>query len=192
MYQNSELERATIRVMDLSNENGHVKITDEAGNIYSFFHTKKSDGSRTKAYDSMPVGLALGDTVEFLYKQRPYKDGHVNSIAVFTNDEDRGTPGPKFTGSRVGPATAPSRPEPIKPHLVSSPMLPRDVMIGVLALMKVANVSLEQLEKPETWSRFVQAYRTGREVIAFEADVNPPTTGGPNNSTQGDIRVEDL
>lgn len=65
----SNLKETTIILSNSEQTPTQVKITDEAGNYYSFFKTKKSDGQPTRAYQQFQT-LNHGDTATVVYEEK--------------------------------------------------------------------------------------------------------------------------
>lgn len=78
----SNLKKKVIKIMEASPkmlDSGSMmtKIKDENNLTYTFFHTKKSDGLETKAYQVFKEfpNMGLGQSVEISYSEEEWSDG---------------------------------------------------------------------------------------------------------------------
>ncbi|MDX9798700.1 MAG: hypothetical protein RBT05_07575 [Bacteroidales bacterium] len=77
----SNLKKKVIKIMEASPkmlDSGSMmtKIKDENNLTYTFFHTKKSDGLETKAYQVFKEfpNMGLGQSVEISYSEEEWSD----------------------------------------------------------------------------------------------------------------------
>lgn len=177
MYnQKSDLLSVDTTVVKSEDKGQQVVITDSNRNFYSFFKTKQ-DGSATAAANTFALSHN-GQPVTIVFKEVPYKGKTLRNVVKFSVQD----------GNRPSPQ------EPPRHNAPSSSNVPvgQDTLGKRLAIHGFVNGLLAAGAAPSAVTESVLTDLDSLETRVTNFLERGGNNFQPNNSTDGEIQVEDI